>query len=228
MKKNKIILIFILCTFCFSASTALARKEIPFPDYTTLQPIPDTGAPNISGNIDWPKGPGDQDQNTDVNTNNPNTTTGQNTVGDNSTNNTNTPSGTASSNQNGNDTNMQDSASAGNGGTQNNGGPSTNSNGSAENSGTQNNNSGPSVGSQNSPASYNFDTIPPTGNEQTQGAPAGNSGTSDNSAAKQDAAQPQQGISQSSYVWALIFGSMILFVAAFVAWRLKRTPDDVN
>jgi hypothetical protein len=55
MKNLKIISIIILTAICLYAPKILAIGRNPFPETSAVQPIPDQGAPNIAGNIDWPK-----------------------------------------------------------------------------------------------------------------------------------------------------------------------------
>ena len=235
MKYSKILFIFLLGAFCLYSPTVLADRKMPFPDDTAIQPMPTSTLPNISGNIDWPNVAGSASEQSSQNNNpaNPNVT--------------NTDNGTNTNGTSVNGTNFFI-----NGDTSNTGAPGSattpadtsrmnfpsGTSGDGAQSGNVKNNSGTSANSGGFPPAYNFDAFPSQGNTQVQNTSGKNdaatneaiSETSDSSASNQTQkpTQTQTGISKSSYVWALTFGSIILLIVAFILWKLKKSPDDVN
>jgi hypothetical protein len=214
MKKFKIIFILFFSIFCLCGTKVLAIK---FPDSTTLQPIPDEGVPNISGNIDWPN----TNQNPSPDTEgeiNPDTDATIITIDDQNPSNS-LPSSDPNSTNINSSTNISDPVVSNN--TQNNGKSTPNS--SSKNA----SNALGQIGQQNSDLSntptYNFDTISPQGDVQTQKMQA----KDDNNAnLDQNKTPSQKNTTGSTYVQILVWGSTILFAVAFVLWKLKKTPND--
>lgn len=223
-KKNYsslIICLAILIVFGVKIPRTFAGTVIFFPDSSRLQPKPIDAFPNISGNINWPNVDSgvNQDQNVpDTSSSNTTSNTPQNS----------SPTYTATGSGN----------PAENNGVQNSATPYTNSptntsaNGqtssgySGSNTNNTSNSSNP-TNQQNSNSSgvyfpSGFDTVSPQEN------PVENNDTSSDSVTSQNETQPQKAATNSTFVWILTFSSMILFAAAFVLWKLKKIPNDVN
>lgn len=228
MKKNKIILILFLGVICSYAPKILATKEATFPDINAVQPMSDESTPNISGNIDWPNS--SQNQNTSTDSTTPITDQGvtNNNSNTSSTSNTNA---NIDSNQTGVN-NLNTSNSITNNGVKNNSASSGKTSAGNHSSSNYSGNDSSAVpnqrssGPSNPPSPFNFNTYPTQTNEQAQNAPAPNDDVTNNPVLNQN--DTQKPISETNYAWILTFGSMILFVVAFIMWRLKKMPDDVN
>lgn len=222
MKNSKIIFIIFLSVLCFYGSKVSAIK---FPDSKTLQPLPNESAPNISGNIDWPNSP--QDQTTD----NADPLLNQNVTSNNSN-----PSGSSFYNDSGSTNVVEYSNSSQTIGNNTNVSNTTGSSGTKSGTASPSNSSGNNQQNFNPsyPSSYNFPAAPSQPGTQntsnTSNTSAENDESPNNSVVDQNNTQQQtqKGISESTYAWSLAFGSMILLLAAFVLWRLKKIPNDVN
>jgi cobalamin biosynthesis Mg chelatase CobN len=231
MKKTKIIILLFLGASCLCGSKVLATKGTSFPDSNDIQPMGGGGIPNISGNIDWPNSLQNQDTSTDTDmTTNP--FIDQTSPTDNSTNpnNLNTTNASSDSNQT-NGSNVSNPNSTINKNTPSAASDSSNSTGNNKTLNNSTSSANPTnLSNSSNYSSYNFGATPSQGNEQMQNASAQNTSVqndenSNDSAINQNATQ-QPAISSSAFVWALIFGSIILLIATFVAWRLKRIPNE--
>jgi len=230
------------------APKTLAIKENIFPESNSVQPLP-SSSPNISGNIDWPNGPPDQNTTIDNNPfgdpgsidNNPSDsdTSNSNPSTVDNTNNNNAAAGGQNSNNGagGNNsfsnssTNSQPSSNAAGSNANSAGGNSAGSSGASNNTNGSGSNGNQSNGqpNQNFISDYNF------GNDQTQNqtdnaTPAPTDNTNSDKIIQNIDGQPQtkSPINETTFAWTIAFGSGLLLIAAYILWRLKKNPDDVN
>lgn len=66
MKIKKIFIAVAIIALCFYARLALAVQRVPFPDNSTMQPMPVNVKPNISGNVNYS---GSRDSSPDISKN---------------------------------------------------------------------------------------------------------------------------------------------------------------
>lgn len=220
MRNFKIILILFLGALCFYAAEISALEISAFPNSTSLQPMPDESVPNISGNIDWPNS-SRRDQNTDEGENVDNPPSDTNTSDDGSDSTDSDSSADTSDptlpNIDGANTDIDSNPTSGD------------NNKTSNHTGNYSTDNQQNFGPSNPSSGFNFDAFPSQVNKQTSNDSIQNDETLNNpSSTNQNNPQQQSFISKSSYIWAIFFGSLILLAAAFILWKLKRNPDDVN